>query len=127
MTKEPYPIGVDATHEREEWEKQHGDPFPEESPDEKWSKMMNKNKLRAIHPGEHIKIHLEAMGMSHKVAAGCMGASLKDFKRLLNGELHLTLDGAVRLAAFIGATPDFWLRLQNHYNVKSEEEAPNDA
>ena len=38
--------------------------------------------------------------------------------QILNGERSITGDTALRLAHFFGTTPEFWLNLQNLYELR---------
>jgi len=65
------------------------------------------------HPGEILKEDvLEAEGLSVTEAAKQLGVSRVTLSRLLNGKSGVSVDMALRLAQWLGTTPEVWLRLQ---------------
>ena len=50
-----------------------------------------------------------------------------EFDELLRGERDLTADMAMRLAHFFGTSAEFWLRLQNLYDLRVTEQDHGDA
>jgi addiction module HigA family antidote len=65
------------------------------------------------HPGEILKEDvLEAEGLSVTEAAKQLGVSRVTLSRLLNGKTGVSVDMALRLAQWLGTTPEVWLRLQ---------------
>ena len=66
------------------------------------------------HPGEIIKEDvLEAEGISVTEAARQLGISRVTLSRLLNGKTGVSVDMALRLAQWLGTSPEVWLRMQN--------------
>ena len=39
--------------------------------------------------------------------------------RLIKGEVGITVDTALRLAAYFGTSPNVWLNLQTHYDLNT--------
>ena len=73
-----------------------------------------------IHPGEILlKDFMEPMGLTrHKLAmALCVPASR--IGRIVNGARAITVDTALRLSAFFGTTPEFWINAQMHYDLEN--------
>jgi addiction module HigA family antidote len=65
------------------------------------------------HPGEIIKEDvLGAEGISVTEAAQQLGISRVTLSRLLNGRTGVSVDMALRLAQWLGTTPEVWLRMQ---------------
>ena len=69
----------------------------------------------AVPPGETIREQLNYRGMSQKEFAARMGLSEKHVSRLINGEVILTVDVAVRLETVLGIPASFWTRLEAMY------------
>ena len=72
----------------------------------------------AIHPGEHLTEELHALGMSAAALARNLGVPTNRVTQILNGQRAITGDTALRLAHFFGTTPEFWLNLQNLYELR---------
>jgi len=78
---------------------------------------MSKNTI-ATPPGVTIKEQLEARGMSQKEFAERMDMSTKHISRLINGEVLLTTDMAIRLEMVLGMPAQFWCKLEAIYREK---------
>jgi antitoxin HigA-1 len=66
------------------------------------------------HPGEILKEDvLEAEGINVTEAAQQLGISRVTLSRLLNGKTGISVEMALRLAQWLGTSPDVWLRMQN--------------
>lgn len=76
------------------------------------------------HPGELIRETIEALreetGKSltiEEVAAG-LATTRKTLSAIINGKQSISPEMAVKLAAaFKNTTPEFWLSVQNNYNL----------
>jgi antitoxin HigA-1 len=76
------------------------------------------NKIRPIHPGEILKDELETLGYSANRFAAKLHVPVNRITSILKGQRSITADTALRLATFFGTTPEFWLNLQNAYDLK---------
>jgi addiction module HigA family antidote len=72
----------------------------------------------AIHPGEHLAEELKALEMSAAELARNIGVPTNRVTQILNGTRSITGDTALRLAHFFGTRPEFWLNLQNIYDLR---------
>ena len=64
-------------------------------------------------PGEILREEfLKALGLTQKDLADHIGCDVKVINRLVNGRCSVTAEMAVRLAAALGTTPEFWLNAQ---------------
>src|ERR1700693_977276 len=72
----------------------------------------------AIHPGEHLPEELKTLGMSAAELARKIEVPTNRITQLLNGQRAITGDTALRLAHFFGTSPEFWLNLQNLYELR---------
>ena len=73
---------------------------------------------RLIHPGEHLAEELNELRMSAAQLARNLGVPTNRVTSILNGQRAITGDTALRLGHFFGTTPEFWLNLQNTYEVR---------
>jgi addiction module HigA family antidote len=74
--------------------------------------------VTAIHPGEHLAEELQALDMSAAELARKLGVPTNRVTQILNGTRSVTGDTALRLAHFFGTSPQFWLNLQNLYDLR---------
>lgn len=79
---------------------------------------MRSRKTIAIAPGATIKEQLEDLGMTQKEFAVRMDMSEKHISKLINGEVRLTPDVALRLEYVLGLPAQFWTNLEAIYQEK---------
>ncbi|CDL81030.1 HigA family addiction module antitoxin [Xenorhabdus szentirmaii] len=78
-------------------------------------------QFKISHPGEIIARDLADMGVSGRRFALNIGVTPATISRLLAGKTALTPPLAIRIAAALGSTPEFWLRLQTAYDLRQLE------
>lgn len=71
-----------------------------------------------IHPGEHLRIDLEAAGVSQRRLASAINVPANRISEIIQGRRSITADTALRLARAIGTTPQYWLNLQANYDLR---------
>ncbi len=74
--------------------------------------------VATIHPGEHLAEELKTLNMSAAELARRIDVPTNRVTQILNGERSITGDTALRLAHFFGTSPEFWLNLQNLYELR---------
>ncbi len=74
-----------------------------------------------IHPGEHLAEELNELRMSAAELARRLGVPTNRVTSILNGRRAITGDTALRLAHFFGTSAEFWLNLQNLYELRLAE------
>jgi antitoxin HigA-1 len=74
--------------------------------------------MKAIHPGEHLAMELEEMGMSAAEFSRQISVPTNRVTQILNGQRSITGDTALRLAHFFGTSAEFWLNLQSLYEIR---------
>lgn len=84
----------------------------------KRSKEMRSRTIIATPPGATIKEQLIDRGMSQKEFATRMEMSEKHISKLINGEVQLTTDMAMRLEMVLGIPASFWSNLESIYREK---------
>ena len=93
--------------------------------------MVKSRSYIATPPGATIKEQLLDRGLSQKEFALRMGMSEKHISKLINGDVQLTPDVAVRLEMVLGIPAKFWNKLESTYReklvkVKAENEMDAD-
>jgi antitoxin HigA-1 len=74
--------------------------------------------IHAIRPGEHLAEELEELGMIAAALARQLDVPTNRVTEILNGRRAITGDTALRLAHFFRTTAEFWLNLQNLYDLR---------
>ncbi|MDP1669652.1 HigA family addiction module antitoxin [Phaeovulum sp.] len=70
------------------------------------------------HPGDVLAaLYLKPLGISAIALAKQLNVPRTRIERLLKGETGLSADTALRLSAFFGTTPEFWLNLQRAHDL----------
>ena len=80
--------------------------------------MVRSRSIIATPPGATIKEQLKDRGMSQKEFAARMDMSEKHISKLINGEVQLTPEVAVRLEMVLGVPAKFWNNLEGIYREK---------
>lgn len=77
----------------------------------------------AIHPGEHLAEELKALGLTAAEFARQIEVPVNRITGILNGQRGVTADTALRLGHWFGASPQFWMNLQQLYELRRAEGA----
>jgi len=81
-----------------------------------------RNGMRPIHPGEVLREEfLEPLEMSASALARALLVAPNRITALLNEQRAITADTAMRLARYFGTTAEFWMALQQAYDLRTEE------
>jgi addiction module HigA family antidote len=78
----------------------------------------SEQKLPPIHPGEILLEDLKDCGISINGLARAIGVPPNRISQIANGKRDITADTAVRLAQYFGTSPQYWLNMQNHYDLR---------
>ena len=74
--------------------------------------------MSPTHPGEILlEEFLKPLALTQVEAAERMGVSQNRLNELIRGKRGVTADTALRLAKLLKTTPEFWLNLQNAYDL----------
>ena len=85
---------------------------------------MRKMIRRPTHPGNIIKEdYLVPLSITIKDMADTLGISRKTLSKIINERGAITPDMALRLSRAFDTTPDFWLNLQQNYDLWHAESA----
>src|SRR5438128_5301714 len=80
---------------------------------------MAENEFAPVTPGEMLKEEfLAAHGLSRSELAKAIGISPNRIAEIVNNRRRITADTALRLSLYFGNSPEFWLNLQSHYDLK---------
>lgn len=72
----------------------------------------------AIHPGETLAEILDEYGLSAARAARILGVPTNRITQILAGKRNITADTAMRLGRWLGMSPQFWMNLQQLYDLR---------
>jgi len=76
-------------------------------------------KLKPITPGEVLlEEFLNPLGISQSKLARDLSVSVGRVNDIVQGKRAITADTALRLSVYFNMTPEFWMNLQNHYDLK---------
>ena len=82
------------------------------------------NKMRPIHPGEILREEfLIPAGMTANALARALRVNAPRINDIVLERRGITPDTALRLAAFLQTSPEFWMNLQTAYDLKVAEAA----
>ena len=78
-------------------------------------------KLKNIHPGDVLKEEfLNPLRISAYRLCMDIGVPQTRISEILKGNRSVTADTALRLSKYFGNTPNFWLGLQNDFDIEEE-------
>ncbi len=80
------------------------------------------DRLRNIHPGEILQEEfLDAFGITAYRLAKEINIPQTRISQILQGRRRITADTALRLSEFFGNSAQFWLGLQDDYDLEEEK------
>lgn len=76
---------------------------------------------RPMHPGEFLREeYLVPLNLSAGKLAKALGVPRTRIERIVSEDMGVSTDTALRLARFFSTTPQFWLNLQQAYELETE-------
>ena len=88
---------------------------------------MSKNPLAPVHPGEILREEfLAPLDMTPYALAAALRVPRTRIERLAREETAVTPDTALRLARYFGTTAEFWLGIQNRFDVETTRRTLDD-
>ena len=87
---------------------------------------MVKNGMRPVHPGEVLLeefMKASDPGINANTLAKALEVPANRITAIIKGQRGITGDTAVRLAAFVNTTAEFWMNLQKAYELRLAEQA----
>jgi antitoxin HigA-1 len=82
---------------------------------------MATNRMRPIHPGEILREEMNELGLSARQLAAAIGVPHNRISQILAETRAVTAVTALRLGRYFGQAPEFWLNLQQAYELRSAE------
>jgi addiction module HigA family antidote len=81
--------------------------------------MMVRSEFAPVTPGEMLKEEfLAAYGLSQNQLAKAVGISPNRIAEIVGNRRRITADTALRRGLYFGNSPEFWMNLQTHYDLK---------
>jgi addiction module HigA family antidote len=86
------------------------------------------HKLKPIHPGEILREEfMIPLGLSSNALARALGVTPARVNDIARERRGITADTALRLARYFNTSHQFWMNLQDHYDVQMAESAAGPA
>lgn len=90
--------------------------------------MAKAKRIKNIHPGDVLEEDfLKPLGMTHYRLAKAINVPQTRISEICHGRRSVTADTALRLGRFFGTTPEFWLGLQQSYDLEDAMLKSTDA
>ena len=74
-----------------------------------------------IHPGEHLAEELRELGITAAELSRQIDVPVNRITGIIHGQRGITADTALRLAHWFGNSPQFWMNLQQLYELRLAE------
>jgi antitoxin HigA-1 len=85
--------------------------------------MSDENTMNPVHPGEHLAEFLDEMGISQYRLAHDISVPPRRINEIVKGKRAVTADTALRLGRYFGMSAQFWMNLQDRYELEVAERA----
>lgn len=83
---------------------------------------MTKDHVTPVHPGEVLKDELEEIELTQSALAEHIGVLPKTINEICRGKRGISTEMAIKLAKALGGSPQFWLNLQNNWELSQFDE-----
>jgi len=88
--------------------------------------MSEDNTMNPMHPGEHLAEFLDEMGISQYRLAHDISVPPRRINEIVKGKRAVTADTALRFGRYFGMSAQFWMNLQDRYELEVTERALGD-
>ena len=88
--------------------------------------MSEDNTMNPMHPGEHLAEFLDEMGISQYRLAHDISVPPRRINEIVKGKRAVTADTALRLGRYFGMSAQFWMNLQDRFELEVTERALGD-
>jgi addiction module HigA family antidote len=88
---------------------------------------MSKIHITPVHPGEVLQDELEEIGLTQAVLAKHIGVLPKTVNEICRGKRGISAEMAMKLSKALGGSPQFWLNLQNNWELSQLDESDFEA
>jgi len=83
---------------------------------------VNKIHHTPVHPGEVLQDELEEIGLTQSTLAKHIGVLPKTVNEICRGKRGISAEMAMKLSKALGGSPQFWLNLQNNWDISQLDE-----
>ncbi len=83
---------------------------------------MNQIHHTPVHPGEVLKDELEEIGLTQSALAKHIVVLPKTINEICRGKRGISAEMALKLSKALGGSPQFWLNLQNNWEISQIDE-----
>ena len=84
---------------------------------------MNKIHFTPVHPGEVLQDELEEIGLTQTALAKHIGVLPKTVNEICRSKRGISAEMALKLSKALGGSPQFWLNLQNNWELSQLDES----
>ncbi len=84
---------------------------------------MNKTYVTPVHPGEVLLDELEELNLSVEQLAAHIGETVDTINKICQSQLRFNAELAMKLSKALGGSPQFWLNLQNNWELSQVKES----
>lgn len=80
---------------------------------------MNKDSKHTtpVHPGLVLQDEIDVLGITQATLANHIGVLPKTINEICRGKRGISAEMAIKLSQALGASPNFWLNLQNNWEL----------
>ena len=83
---------------------------------------MNETHYTSVHPGEVLKDELDEVGLTQSALAKHIGVLPKTINEICRGKRGISAEMAMKLSKALGGRAQFWLNLQNNWEISQLDE-----
>jgi antitoxin HigA-1 len=84
---------------------------------------MNETHYTPVHPGEVLKDELDEIELTQSALAKHIGVLPKTINEICRGKRGISAEMAMKLSKALGGSPQFWLNLQNNWEISQLDES----
>ena len=84
---------------------------------------MNKFHTMPVHPGHVLQDELKELGLTQTELAKHINVLPKTIGKICRGEQGLNALMSMKLSRALGASPQFWLNLQNNWEISQTDKS----
>ncbi|RMD84596.1 MAG: addiction module antidote protein, HigA family [Candidatus Dadabacteria bacterium] len=84
---------------------------------------MTKNHITPIHPGKVLQDELDELGITQTALALHIDVLPKTINEICRGKRGISAEMAMKLSQALGASPQFWLNLQNNWELSQVDKS----
>ena len=83
---------------------------------------MSRAHITPVHPGEVLRDELEEIRLTQTALAKHIGVLPKTVNEICRGKRGISAEMAMKLSKALGGSPQFWLNLQNNWELSQLDE-----